>query len=223
MLTELMTRSIRKADLVLFGEQARVVLVNTACVSYKFIAGTYILDLHCQHVDPDVISALRHLGAHTGNFYLVFGQKLKQQISDATFGRPHIKAPILIWSMCTKIIWEKVVRTKLCASPYMQVRNIRLTPEQVVDCLPRGYEFPISFDGFSHLESVEALYKQEDDGYRTELGPGLKQTNINSNRVWTIDRYVEASVLSHIAVRCNNETQMLQFLKACSDRVMALE
>ena len=217
MYSNLFAQSIRKLNLVLFGEQTEILITNRIVRAPKITPCIYVAKENKVWYDPNVVAILNRLGPTRRGFYILFENVTTEMVNDAIFGRDHIKVGTVVWSVCIKAVWGKVRDEQRLLNPDLPIKDLMLTPEEIVDCLPSGFEFGYDLSDLTPLEVVEGIFNQEESGYATELGPNIEDLDISQEGGTMLEQLVEASVLSHIAVRCNGEARMLQFLKACSD------
>ncbi len=207
-----MTEVIKKLHVVMFGSQIEVVPSREP---EGFKGFSVYLPANCQSglfvTDPGLALVAAKLQKPVDQIVL-FEECVNQAVSDGTFNRPHIKPITVIWSMAIKAVWEKVRVIHRENHPYRKFKDTILEPEEITLCLPEGHEFPDNFPHKSNAEIIEENWAREMSGYRTEFAMTPEQEDDG-----LLHYSVERAIISAVALRCKNETEMFEFLEQCRD------
>jgi hypothetical protein len=217
MYTELFGQCIRKANMFLYGEQAKIGL----CKKRKYVVSglapyAYVREFAPTCEDPNVLEVMvSH--QHERDYYLIFSEELESEIGLAVAGRPHITPEMILWSMCTKAVWQKARTLYREEHPYTPFVDTLLTPAEIAECLPPNHPFPGTPLDFTEPEAVRYIYDEEVAGYKHVHG--VVEPNPDLARViWFM---AEISTLSRIGVNYDSEALLLQFLMSCRKKLMA--
>ena len=213
-------RSLQKADAVVFPQAAYVITADFQCSTHNFFACSYIYnDGFCP--DPDVCIALQQT-PFKGEYYLALNDRVERAVTEAIKGRPHIKSGVVISSMTTKAVWHRVWTEIWKKKPLAMFDDFRLSAEDMAYCLPSGFEFPDTDEDIPTVDVIRNYFRHEIEVCYRELEPGAQAIYKGATQQLSlIDRSVEVNVLSQVAVRCNGEQAMFNFLKACRELVLA--
>lgn len=214
MYSALMLDAMEKIHEAMYGGPIEVMVTDQIRDSKRFMCCSYVsFSDPAQCRDPEVANVMRK---HPGklDYFVLFDNALTSTVSGAISRRRNTRPVSVVWSVCIKLMWEKLRILHRTAHPEGRFQDEVLSPKEIVGCLPVGYERSWDVSVMELVYIIKTIYDKELVGFKLEFDftPADQERGIP-------ELMAEASTIPMLALKCNGERQLLQFLKACAETV----